>query len=94
MTKAIEGAPSAPGSPWVLQGAYGGSLLAATDARAVWDAAAAREGHTVALVRSVPYLGNAKELRGQLFDPIAALLANSKGPAARAAALSALPWTG
>ncbi len=93
LTKAIEGAPVAPGSPWVLQGAYGGSLLAATEPRAVWDAAAAREGHTVALLRSVPYLGNAKDLRGQLFDPIAAMLANSKEPAVRAAALSALPWT-
>ena len=86
-------APAAPGSKWVLQGAYGGSLLAATEPRAVWDAAAARQGHTVALLRSVPYLGNAKDLRGQLFDPIAALLANSKEPAVRAAALSALPWT-
>src|SRR6476620_1120838 len=51
LTKAIEAAPAAPGTPWVLQGAYGGSLLAATDARAVWDAAAGREGHTVALLR-------------------------------------------
>ena len=104
LTKSIEGVPPgsdpgltpspvAPGSPWVLQGAYGGSLLAATDVRAVWDTAAGREGHTVALLRSVPHLGNAKEVRGQLFEPIAALLANSKDPATRAAALTALPWT-
>jgi azurin/DNA-binding transcriptional ArsR family regulator len=88
-TKAIE----LPASPRGLQASYGGLLLAGTDPRPVWDAAAGREGHLIELLRSVPHLGNAKELRARLFDPIAALLADRKNPAIRAAAVSALVWT-
>ena len=49
------------------------------------------DGHLVALLRSVPQLGNA-ELRAALFTPVAALAA-SKDAATRAEAFAALGWT-
>ncbi len=67
-------------------------MAAEGDYRAAWEAAAKREGDLLELLRSVPYLG-APDLRGRLFDPIASLLKDTKEPAVRAAAVSALAWT-
>jgi azurin/DNA-binding transcriptional ArsR family regulator len=85
-----------PGSPLVLRGAYGAMMLADGGPEAAWQAAAGREGHLAELLRSVPHLpsgGTAQELRRTLFDPIAALLAETQDPAIRVAALSSLGWT-
>ena len=87
--KAIE----APAPPRALQAAYGGIMLADGDARPVWAAAARRDNQLIELLRSVPRLGKAPELRAQLAEPIAALLAETKDPALRTAALTALAST-
>ena len=89
----LDQAVATPASPRGLRAAYGGLMLAGTDPRPIWEAAAGRDGHLIELLRSVPHLGNARELRGRLFDPIAALLAETKDAPTRAAAVSALPWT-
>ena len=91
--QALVQATEAPASPRVLQAAYGGMMIADGSPRAAWDEAARHDGHSIGLLRSVPYLGNVHELRSALFDPIAALLASSKDPATRAAAVAALPFT-
>ncbi|MCA1564002.1 MAG: hypothetical protein LC804_28410 [Acidobacteria bacterium] len=69
------------------------SKVADGDPRKVWDDAVKREGHVIELLRSVPHLGGATELRQQLFDPIAALLAQAQDPPTRAAAIAAIAWT-
>ena len=79
-------------SPVALRAAYGALMIADGDPRQTWDAAAARDGHLVELLRSVPHLG-AASVRARLFDPIAALLTGSQDATVRAAALSALGWT-
>jgi azurin len=79
-------------SPLVLQAAYGAMMTADGDPRAVWEAAAKREGDLVELLRGVPYLG-AADLRGRLFEPVASLLKDTRDPAVRAAAVYALGWT-
>ena len=80
-------------SPVALRAAYGALMIADGDPRQTWGAAAARDGHLVELLRSVPHLGAAPSVRARLFDPIAALLTGSQDAAVRAAALSALGWT-
>jgi azurin/DNA-binding transcriptional ArsR family regulator len=84
---------AAAASPRGLRAAYGGLMLAGDDPRPIWEAAAGREGHLIELLRTVPHLGNAPELRGRLFDPIASLLADTKDAPTRAAAVTALAWT-
>ena len=77
----------------VLQGAYGGLMIADGDPAPAWQAAAKRDGHMAELLRSVPHLGKAEALRGALFTPIAALLSETRDPATRVAAVEALAWT-
>ncbi len=79
--------------PPVLRGAYGAMMVADGDPSPAWQAAARREGHLVELLRSVPHLGTSDALRAALFKPVAALLAESKNPGTRAAAVAALAWT-
>jgi len=68
-------------------------MIADADPAAAWQAAAARDGHLVELLRSVPHLGKADQLRDALFKPVAALLAEAKDPRTREAAVTALAWT-
>lgn len=85
---------SADGSqPLVLRGAYGGMMIADGTPAQAWQAAATRDGHLVELLRSVPHLGKSVELRAALFTPVAALLAETRDPGVRAAAVEALAWT-
>jgi azurin len=79
--------------PLVLQGAYGGLMIADADPAPAWQTATKTDAHLVALLRSVPHLGRSPELRGVLFKPIAALLDDTKDSATRAAAVDALAWT-
>jgi azurin len=90
-TLAQAAATAAP--PPVLRGAYGGMMIADGDVAAAWQAAAKADGHLVELLRSVPHLGNAEALRAKLFTPVAALLAETKDAATRAAAVEALAYT-
>jgi azurin len=76
--------------PLVRRGAYGGLMIADGDPGPAWQAAAAREGHLAELLRSVPHLGNAGEVRSRLFGRVSALLAETRDPATRAAAITAL----
>lgn len=80
-------------SPWVLQAAYGGMMLADDDPMTAWRAAAGREGHLAALLRSVPHLSGAEALRHRLSEPIAGLLGESPDRETRAAAVAAFGWT-
>ena len=86
---AVEGAAS----PLVLRAAYGGMLIADGDPKRAWETATAREGHLVELLRSIPLISGAAELRARLFEPVAVLLKETQDTAMRAAALSALGVT-
>ena len=79
--------------PLVRRGAYGALMIADGDPAPAWQAAAKREGHLVELLRSVPLLGQSDDLRARLFTPVTALLAETKDPGLRVAALTALAWT-
>jgi azurin len=79
--------------PAVLRGVYGGLMIADGDPAPAWQAAAKRDGHLVELLRSVSHLGKSVELRAALFTPIAALLAETRNPGIRVAAVEALAWT-
>lgn len=82
---------SAP--PQVLRAAYGALMIADGDPAPAWQAAVKVDGHLMELLRSVPHLGGAEALRAKLFTPVAALLAETKDGATRAAAVAALAWT-
>lgn len=83
-----------PTSPLVLRGAYGGLMLADGSSQPAWQTAVKHEGHLVELLRGVPSLPSAnQDLRGKLYDPIAALLAETQDAPTRVAAVSALGWT-
>lgn len=83
---------AADGQPLVLRGAYGAMMAADGDPGPAWQAAL-KDGHLVELLRSVPRLGKADDLRGKLFAPVAALLNETPDAATRAAAIAALGWT-
>jgi azurin len=89
LAQAVTGASQ----PLVLRGAYGGMMIADGDPTPAWQAAAKVDGHLVELLRSVPQLGKSEALRAALFTPVAALLAGTKDPRTRAAAVEALAWT-
>lgn len=88
-TAAIQSADS----PLVLRGAYGALMIADGKPQPAWQAAAGQEGHLLELLRSVPHLGGAREVREALFDPVAELLSTTEDPGLRAAAASALGFT-
>ncbi len=79
--------------PLVRRGAYGGLMIADGDPMPAWQAAAKLEGHLVELLRSVPHLGKAEQLRAALSTPVTTLLAETRDPGTRAAAIGALAWT-
>jgi azurin/DNA-binding transcriptional ArsR family regulator len=85
----IEEAPSR----LALRASYGAMMIADGTARSSWEGAQKHEGHLVELLRSVPYLGSAGDVRRELFDPVAALLAQTTDSATRAAAVTALACT-
>ena len=83
---------AADGQPLVLRGAYGAMMAADGEPGPAWQAAL-KDGHLVELLRSVPRLGKADDLRVKLFTPVAALLNETPDAATRAAAVAALGWT-
>jgi azurin len=88
---ALSRATSDTAHPFVVQGGYGGMVIADGSPAAAWQAAAT-QGQLTALLRSVPYIANA-DLRTQLFQPVAALIADSRDAAVRADAIAAIGWT-
>ena len=76
-------------APPVLAGAYGAMMIADDDPGSAWQTAA-QQGHVVALLRAVPLLPEAPVLRGRLAKPILTFLDQTREPAARAAAVTAL----
>jgi azurin len=91
--QAFAAAAGSASSPLVLRGAYGAMMRADNAPEPAWSLAAKREGHLVELLRSVPQLGAAPELRAALFAPVAALVKAAPDPATRVAAVAALGWT-
>lgn len=83
---------TADGQPLVLRGAYGAMMIADGDPATAWQAAV-KGGHLAELLRSVPRLGKAEDLRRKLFAPVAALLNETPDASTRAAAVGALGWT-
>jgi azurin len=81
------------GRPLVRRGAYGAMMIADGDPAPAWEAAAKRDGHLAELLRSVAYLGKADQLRAGLVTRVTALLAETKDPELRTAAIGALAWT-
>jgi azurin len=79
--------------PAVRRAAYGGMMIADGDPAPAWQTAVRLDGHLVELLRSVPLLGKADELRARLFTPVAALLAGTQDAGTRAAAVAAIAWT-
>jgi glucose/arabinose dehydrogenase/azurin len=82
--------------PLVVRGAYGALMIADAKPDAAWQMSLTRDGHLVELLRTVPSLpstGATGSLGAQLFPSIVGLLDQSKDPAIRRAAVSALGWT-
>lgn len=79
-------------APAVRRGAYGALMIADGDPMPAWQAAAKADGHLAELLRSVPSLGNAAPLRAKLVSPVTTLLGETKDPATRSAAITALAW--
>lgn len=79
-------------APPVLAGAYGAMMIADDDPGPAWQTAA-QQGHVVALLRAVPHLPDAPVLRGRLAKPVLTFLDQTREPAARAAAVTALAAT-
>ncbi len=83
---------AAGGQPLVLRGVYGAMMIADGDPGPAWQAAV-KDGHLVELLRSVPRLGKADDLRAKLFTPVSGLLNDKPDAATRAAAVAALGAT-
>jgi azurin len=81
------------GRSLVRRGAYGAMMIADGDPMPAWQAAAKLDGHLAELLRSVPHLGKADDLRAKLVAPVTALLGETRDPATRAAAIGALAST-
>ncbi len=86
---AFEGAAANGSTPLVLAAAYGAMMIADDDPGPAWQAAA-QQGHVVALLRAVPHLPDVPALRSRLVKPVLAFLDQTREPAARAAAVTAL----
>ena len=80
-------------SPLLLRAGYGGLLIADGSPEKVWAQAAKQDEHLVELLRSVPHLGAAGDLRTRLYEPVSQAVGASSTPPVRTAALSALGWT-
>lgn len=88
----LDAIASSAASPWMLQAAYGGMILADGDPARAWEAAVSREGHLAELLRSVPYLSEHQALRQRLATPVIELLDEPIDDGTRAAAVAALGW--
>jgi azurin/DNA-binding transcriptional ArsR family regulator len=86
----VAGGVGAAPPPLVLRAAYGGMMLADGSPQRAWQSAESREGHLLELLRSVPHIGGAPELRARLSEALTALLASTQDVPTRAAALTAL----
>lgn len=78
--------------PFVRSAGYGGQMLVDGDPAQAWQAAQ-KDGHLADLLRAVPRLGRAEDLRAKLFPSIATLLGGTPAPDVRAAAVAALGYT-
>ncbi len=79
--------------PFVRSAGYGAMMIADGDPAQAWQAAE-KDGHAADLLRAVPSLPAAGDLRGKLFAPIATLLSGTPDAATRAAAITALGFSG
>ncbi len=79
--------------PFVRSAGYGAMMIADGDPAQAWQAAV-KDGHVVDLLRAVPSLPSAGELRGKLFAPISTLLSGTPDAATRTAAVTALGSSG
>lgn len=86
---AFEKAAAEATAPLVLGGTYGAMMIADDDPGPAWQTAA-QQGQTVALLRAVPHLPDAPVLRSRLAKPVLTFLDQTREPAARAAAVTAL----
>ncbi|MEO8522995.1 MAG: plastocyanin/azurin family copper-binding protein, partial [Acidobacteriota bacterium] len=78
--------------PLVRSAAYGAMMLADADPAPAWQAAE-KDGHIADLLRAVPALGTADDVRSKLFAPLSALLSGSPEAATRAAAVTAVGFS-
>jgi hypothetical protein len=78
---------------FVRRAAYGAIMVADGSPAQAWQIAAKADGHLVELLRSIPHLRKADDLRAQLFAPVAALVKDSNDGAVRSEALGVLGWT-
>lgn len=89
---AFEKAAAEATAPLALAGTYGAMMIADDDPGPAWQTAA-QQGQTVALLRAVPHLPDAPVLRSRLAKPVLTFLDQTREPAARAAAVTALAAT-
>lgn len=75
--------------PLVRSAAYGAMMIADADPAQAWQAAQ-KDGHIADLLRAVPALGNADDVRAKLFAALSTLLSGSPDAATRAAAVTAV----
>jgi azurin len=80
-------------SPLLLRAGYGGMLLADGAPEKAWEQASKDDAHLVELLRSIPHLGTAPDLRAKLYDPVARVVTSSAAAPVRTAALAALGST-
>jgi azurin/DNA-binding transcriptional ArsR family regulator len=83
---------AAAGESLAPRGAYGAMMVADGEPGPAWEIAV-KNGGLPELLRSVPRLAGAEELRAKLFAPVSALLNEAPDAATRAAAVAALGWT-
>lgn len=78
--------------PFVRSAGYGGLMLVDGDPGQAWQTAQ-KDGHLADLLRAVPRLTKADDLRAKLFTPISTLLGGTPESDARGAAVAALGYT-
>ena len=88
----FEKSAAAGSAPLVLAAAYGAMMIADGDPMPAWQAAA-KQGHVVPVLRAVPQLPSAGDLRGRLFQPVLTFLNETREADARVAAVVALGST-
>ena len=88
----FEQAVAEAAAPLALAGAYGALMLADGDPGRAWQTAA-KQAQIAPLLHAVPHLPAASDLRSRLVQPVLAFLDETRDPAARAAAITALVST-
>jgi uncharacterized cupredoxin-like copper-binding protein len=83
-------------APFALRGGYAALMMSDGQPDAAWQLAAKRDGHLAELMRAIPSIpatGDGARIRGVLFTPVAAVIADGKDAALTAAALGAVGYT-